>query len=208
MLGSDIKSAAEDFAKTWITAWQQGENTIESLKSKFTDMIDTMIVKSLASAIVAKRLQGIYDLVTQFTDDKSEGGVALTTDEINIIRQKTGSNLVDKINQDLTNVMNALGINYGSGNNNNLSDLQQGIQSVSEETAGALEGYMNGVSGQVYLHTTQLQQLLNNSNVSLGVQSQILLALQNGYQVQQSIQGLLEGWSSSNGRSIKVEMIK
>jgi hypothetical protein len=104
--------------------------------------------------------------------------------------------------------MNALGINYGSGKNNNLSDLQQGIQSVSEETAGAIEGYMNGMSGQVYLHTTQLQQLLNNSNVSLGVQSQILLALQNGYQVQQSIQGLLEGWSSSNGRSIKVEMIK
>ena len=59
LLGSDIKSAAEDFAKTWITAWQQGENTIESLKSKFTDMIDTMIVKSLASAIVAKRLHCI-----------------------------------------------------------------------------------------------------------------------------------------------------
>jgi hypothetical protein len=167
-----------------------------------------MIVKSLASAIVAKRLQGIYDLVTQFTDDKSEGGAALTTNEINRIRQKTGSNLVDKINQDLTNVMNALGINYGSGKNNNLSDLQQGIQSVSEETAGALEGYMNGVSGQVYLHTTQLQQLLNNSNVSLGVQSQILLALQNGYQIQQSIQNILYGWSSSNGRSVKVELLK
>ena len=206
LLGSDIKSAAEDFAKTWLDAWQNGEDTMESLKTKFTDMIDTMIVKSLASSIVAARLKNIYSMVDEFTKDTSEGGSALVTDEIAKIKSAMGTNLVDQINTDLTNIVNALGIGYGSSKTNSLSGLEQGIQNISEEQAGALEAYMNGISGQVYLHTSLLQSLLNNSNVSMGLQSQMLLQMQQGYQVQTSIQSMLNGWSSNNGRSVRVEM--
>jgi len=93
-----------------------------------------------------------------------------------------------------------------------LSNLQQGIQGITENTAGALEAYMNGVSQQVYLHSTLLTEIRDavvgfNMDVQLGVQSQILLELQNSYQVQMAIQGILQGWSSANGLAVRVEMV-
>ena len=105
-------------------------------------------------------------------------------------------------------IMSDFGVTYGDQKTSNLSGLQQGIQSITEEQAGALEGYMNGVSGQVYLHSTYLQQIAANSNVSLGTQSQMLLNLQNSYTVLMGLQQLLSGWSSQNERSVRVEIIK
>ena len=92
-----------------------------------------------------------------------------------------------------------------------LSNLQQGIQGITEDTAGALEAYMNGVSQQVYLHSDLLTQIRDavvgfDLDVQLGVQSQILLELQNSYQVQMSIQNILQGVLNPSGRAFMVEM--
>ena len=206
LVGTDIKSAAEDFANTWIDAWRSGEDAMDSLSGSFDDMIDNMIVKSLASTIVANNLQGIYDAVAAYTKEASAGGVELTAGEIqDIANLKTG--ILEGINTEMTALMSALGIKFGSSSSD-LSGLQQGIQSMSEDTGGAIESYMNGVSGQVYLHTTLLQQLIANSEVNMGTSSQILLSLQQGYQVQLAIQGLLNGALSNSGRSFRVELIK
>ena len=86
--------------------------------------------------------------------------------------------------------------------------LQQGIQNMTEDTGGALEASLNGISGQVYSQTNILQNLLNNSNVSLGTQSQILLQMRESYQIQKSIQSILTGWSNNSGRAIMVELTK
>ena len=93
-----------------------------------------------------------------------------------------------------------------------LSALQQGIQGVTETTAGALEAITSGMSQQVYYQSTLLEQIRDaiigaDSDIQLGVQGQILLQLQNSYQTQQAIQSILEGWSSPNGMSVRVEMI-
>ena len=102
--------------------------------------------------------------------------------------------------------------NFGQDSENKLSQLQQGIQSVSETTASALEAYMNSVNQQVYLHSELLTQIRDaivgaDSDIQLGVQGQILLQLQTSYQTQQAIQSILEGWSSPNGMSVRVEMV-
>ena len=94
----------------------------------------------------------------------------------------------------------------------NLSALQQGIQGITEDTAGALEAYMNGVSQQVYAHTTLLTQIRDaivgmNTDIQLGVFSQMLLQLQSSYQVQMSIQGILEGVLNPSGRAFTVELL-
>lgn len=93
-----------------------------------------------------------------------------------------------------------------------LSGLQQGIQSVTEETANALEAYMNGVSQQVYLHSNLLTQIRDavvgfDLDVQTATVSQILLQLQSSYQVQMSIQSILSGWSNPSGMAMRVEMI-
>ena len=81
-------------------------------------------------------------------------------------------------------------------------------KNIITRLAGALEALMNGVSGQVYSQSTIMQNILNNSNVSLGTQSQLLLQMRESYQIQKSIQAILTGWSNNSGQAIRVELTK
>ena len=102
---------------------------------------------------------------------------------------------------------------YGqSSDSDKLSALQQGIQGITENTANAIEAYLNGVSQQVYYHSTLLEQIrdaltLQDTDMQAGMQSQMLLQMQDSYRLQQAMYVMMNGWSSSNGQSIKVELI-
>ena len=100
---------------------------------------------------------------------------------------------------------------YGQDSTQNLSNLQQGIQSITEDTAGAIEAYLNGISQQVYLENSQLSEIKEyisnfNFDIQLGVLSEILLQLQTSYQTQNAIQSILQGWSNANGMAVRVEL--
>ena len=214
LLGNDIKSAAEDFVSTWVAAWRQGEDTMDALNKKFDGMIDNMIAKSVASYLVSKRIQRIFDAVDEMTSETSEGGAEITMNELKRIKNLIGDkSIAEQINQDLTNLYGALDIAYGvdSETNKNLSALQQGIQGVTEDTAGAIEAYMNIVAQRVFEQNLYLQEIrdhLNNFDldVQLGTLSQMLLQLQQSYQVQQNIESILTGVLNPSGRAIVVEL--
>lgn len=101
---------------------------------------------------------------------------------------------------------------FGDKTDKSLSQLQQGIQGITEDTAGALEAYMNGVSQQVYLQSDLLTQIRDvvvsyDPVLSMGLQSQMLLELQNSYQIQVAIQNILVGWSTPSGNAVQVSLI-
>lgn len=214
LLGNDIKSAAEDFVSTWVAAWRQGEDTMDALNKKFDGMIDNMIAKSVASYLVSKRIQRIFDAVDEMTSEKSEGGAEITMNELKRIKSLIGDkSIAEQINQDLTNLYGALDIAYGvdSETNKNLSALQQGIQGITEDTAGAIEAYMNGMSQQVYLQSGVLTQIRDTIlgfelDVQVATISQMLLQLQQSYQVQQSIEQVLQNVLNPSGRAFVVEL--
>ena len=113
--------------------------------------------------------------------------------------------------QEVANFLRELGLMKDDANKN-LSALQQGIQGITEDTAGAIEAYMNGVSQQVYYQSdilTQIRDILigGDGDVQLGVQAQMLLQLQQSYQVQMSIQGILEGVLTPSGQGFRVELL-
>ena len=120
----------------------------------------------------------------------------------------------ERLEQSAEMLKDALGEWYTFGQDSeekNLSALQQGIQGITEDTAGALEAYMNGVSQQVYYQSEVLTQIrdavvMMDGDVQLGTQAQMLLQLQQSYAVQMAIQTILEGWSSPNGLAVRVEM--
>ena len=94
----------------------------------------------------------------------------------------------------------------------NLSALQQGIQGITEDTAGALEGITNGISQQVYLHSDLLTQIRDavvgiDIDVQVATQAQMLLQLQQSYQVQMSIESILQGVLVPSGRAFAVELL-
>ena len=210
LLGSDIKSAAEDFVSIWVNAWRQGGDTMDALDQKFDNMIDNMIAKALASKVVAKRLQPIFDIIETITGKETDEEMQAKLKEI---KDFIGNgNFAKDIDTFLTELYGYLGIGQGVGNGKNLSALQQGIQGITEETAGALEAYMNGVSQQVYLQSDLLTQIRDavvtlDNEVAMATQTQILLQLQNNYILMQTMAALMNGWSTPSGAGIRVELI-
>lgn len=207
LLGTDVKSAAESFADSWISAWKEGTDTMANLEESFDDLITNMIVKSLASAIVGERLKSMFAMVQRFTEENSAGGVGITTEEAKQIAD-LGKELVPLINEDLKNLMGQLGIEFGSGvKDAALSSLQKGVQSVSEETAGAIEAYLNMVSGQVFQQTTILQGIWDMTNVNAGTMSQMLLQMRSSYQILQAIQVWTVNISTAAGNGVNVRIL-
>lgn len=207
LLGTDVKSAAESFADSWISAWKEGADTMENLEESFDDLITNMIVKSLASTIVGERLKSMFAMVKRFTEENSAGGVGITTEEAKQIAD-LGKELIPLINEDLKNLMGQLGIEFGSGvKDAALSSLQKGIQSVSEETAGAIEAYMNMVSQQVFQQTTIMQGIWDMTNVNAGTMSQMLLQMRSSYQILQAIQVWTVNISTAAGNGVNVRIL-
>lgn len=213
LLGGKVKDAAEEFVNTWVDAWRAGEDTMAAIDSKFDDMIDNMIMKSVASRVVANRLQKIWDTVDQVTAENSEGGASITMNELQRIKSLIGDKSISEaINEDLKALYGALNIAYGSGADKQLSALQQGIQGITEDTAGALEAITNGISQQCYLQSDLLTQIRDavvgfDIDVQTASLSQILLQLQTNYIVMQSMHSMMEGWTTPSGQGIRVELL-
>lgn len=111
----------------------------------------------------------------------------------------------------LDDILREMGLIKDATSEEALSKLQQGIQGVTEDTAGSIEAYMNIVAQRIFEQNQYLQEIRNcvisfNLDVQLGTLSQMLLQLQQSYQVQLAIQGILNGWSTPNGMAVRVEM--
>lgn len=133
-----------------------------------------------------------------------------TPDDVEGIRQSKDE-WYGEVKEIFESYMDAFGIKYGQDASKSLSALQQGIQGVTEDTAGAIEGYMNIVAQRVFEQNLYLQEIrdhLNNFDldVQLGTLSQMLLQLQQSYQVQQNIESILTGVLNPSGRAIVVEL--
>ena len=112
---------------------------------------------------------------------------------------------------ELEDILGEMGLIKDATSEEALSKLQQGIQGVTEDTAGAIEAYMNIVAQRVFEQNLYLQEIrdhLNNFDldVQLGTLSQMLLQLQQSYQVQQNIESILTGVLNPSGRAIVVEL--
>lgn len=214
LTGSDIKSAAEEFVDAWVDAWRAGETTLDAINEKMDEMIMNLIKKAASSAIVEKIIRPLYDAIDKYTSEESEGGVNLTTGEIQALAMLS-KNLGVETNDALGafyRSLEALGaVTKNVDGSSELSALQQGIQGITEDTAGALEAYMNGVSQQVYLQSDLLTQIrdtiaMYDLDIQVATIGQILLQLQASYQVQMSINNILSGVLNPSGMAFNVEL--
>lgn len=101
---------------------------------------------------------------------------------------------------------------YGENNTKELSALQAGIKGITEEQASALEAYWNSNTQQQFLQSDLLTQIRDavvgfDIDVQTASLSQILLQLQTNYVVMQSMQSMMEGWTTPSGQGIRVELI-
>lgn len=188
--GNEYKATESGFERTWLTLGEKWEEiTYEQWKKMMEDNM--------------KNAEGELKKATTPTMDDVRNYAGML---------RGVSPELEAYMDDLENILREMGLIKDTTSEKALSSLQQGIQGVTEDTAGAIEAITSGMSQQIYKQSDLLTQIRDavigmDVDVSVGVMSQILLQLQSSYQTQNAIRSIMEGWSSANGMSVRVEMI-
>lgn len=150
---ANYKSAAEEFAKTWVDAYNEGSDALEALNDKFDEYIQNLIVKQATQRIVGKMLEPLFKKIDNAVEQGSDGG----NNGLNLVKAEldnimtTGKDKLKGVSDMLKSFVDGLG--YKPKGSSNISALQQGIQSVTESTAQALESILNSI--RYYVATQQ-----------------------------------------------------
>lgn len=139
MSDSDATSAPKSFAESWIDAYKQFAFTSGAIKEKFREMIDSMVVNSLAAKIIQGILQPIFDDIDRLAqegEELSEQDIAKIAAETEVATEK-----IDTAMQALMQRLAAAGINMRATG----SDLS----GISKDIAGASEESINGLAAGI-----------------------------------------------------------
>lgn len=150
---SSYKSAAEAFSEAWVDAFSEGSDALEALNNKFDEYFNTMLTKQLMNRAASKYIQPILEAFDKAVSEGSEGGnsgLDVTKKELEGIKELKDKNLA-LFNEYAKNLMDVL--NVKPAGSSNISALQQGIQSVTESTAQALESILSSL--RYYVATQQ-----------------------------------------------------
>lgn len=150
---SNYKSAAEAFSEAWVDAFNEDSDALEALNNKFDEYFNTMLTKQLMNRATSKYIQPILEAFDKAVSEGSEGGnngLDVTKKELEGIKELKDKNLA-LFNEYAKNLMDVL--NVKPTGSSNISALQQGIQSVTESTAQALESILNSI--RYYVATQQ-----------------------------------------------------
>lgn len=137
--GTDLTSAAEDFAKSWIDAYREFSSTTSAMKEKFKEMIDNMVVKSLAGQVMQNILKPVFDAIDEYSKD----GALTEKDIANIAAMSVAK--TEEINTAMTALMERLtaaGVNIRA-TGSSLSGISKDIAGASEESINALASGIN-----------------------------------------------------------------
>ena len=156
-LGTDLTSAARDFANAWIDAYKEFGSTTDAMKEKFQDMIQNMIVESFAAKVIQTALQPIFDSIDNLTKD----GVLDVSDATKIAEMTDVA--VGNIDVGMTNLMNALsqaGLSV-RGMGGNLTGISRDIATASEESILGLAAGINTQNFYISQVPTKLDTIIS-----------------------------------------------
>ena len=101
--GTDLTSAAKDFANAWIEAYKEFGSVTDAMSEKFNDMIQEMVENSVAAQVMQRLLKPIFDEI----DRRAREGGELSTEDIAAI-SKMATEQIPAINDAMTTLMNSL----------------------------------------------------------------------------------------------------
>ena len=160
---SNFKSATQEFADAWVDAFNEGSDALEALEGKFDDYFNNLLKKQLmmrAADAYIKPILAAFDAAVAEGSAGGNNGLDVTEEELNRIKELKDTNLA-LFDEYAKGLMEILGVSPTTSAS--LSDLQQGIQSLSESTGQALESLLNSIRFFVAQQSTDvaaIRQLL------------------------------------------------
>ena len=168
LTGTNLTSAAEDFAKAWMDAYISFGDTTEAMQKRFGDMMQNMIINAMLSSIMQRWLKSTFDMIDRMWAD----GVA-TPDEIAAVWRE-GQKAVEGANSEAEatmEILKSLGLNL-QNTESNLTGLSKGVASITEDTALILGGYLDSIRFKLFQYIDFMMLPENRPTMSLLIQSQ------------------------------------
>ena len=142
MAGTDLTSAAKEFAEAWLDAYLEFGNTTDAIKEKFKDMMKDMIVNSVLARVVQQKLKPIFDYIDNQLYDKDGNMIGSL---------ETVWNMMKAVTDTLPDELEAIYTNMGSwagelrATESELTGISKGVAQASEESVVTLSGYANSI---------------------------------------------------------------
>lgn len=133
---ANYKSAAQQFVDAWLDAYKQTGSGLDALQDTFDDFYENMVKKQLLYRGTQKILEPLLKLF-----DNAVADYTVTEDEANELKDFFAKNVKGQLDELYTSLADIFGI----GKNVELSDLQKGIQNITEAQAAAIESYLNSI---------------------------------------------------------------
>lgn len=149
MAGTDLTSAAKEFAEAWLDAYLEFGNTTDAIKEKFKDMMKSMVINSVLARIVQQKLKPIFDYIDNQLYDK-EGNMIGSLDTV--------WSMMKAVTDTLPGELEAIYTNMGSwagelrATEGELTGISKGVAQASEESVVTLSGYANSI---LYYHVQE-----------------------------------------------------
>lgn len=205
---SNYKDAAQEFADAWLDAYNEFSDTLSAIQNKMDDFFNKLIKTQLMQRAAKKYIEPILKALDEAVTEESEGGFELTQQEYARLQQLQKEQLKG-FDQYAKSLMEALGIKPGSSSG--LSKLQQGIQSITENTGAAIKSLLNSIRFFVAQQANDLaaiRALMDASNGSGMYNSPVLTELRNQTAILNRIYRTLTDITSPNhpkaGYGVKV----
>lgn len=147
------KEAAQEFIDEWLDAYKETGDGLDALKDKWTEYFDTILKKQM----MMKAFSKFMDPVMDYIDSALEDG------EVTVEEWEKAQDMSEEASAKLNEFLKKMADQYGVDINidgDNLSGLSKGIQSITEETALALESLLNSMRFFVSDSNTQLKNIL------------------------------------------------
>ena len=181
-LGTDLTSAARDFANAWIDAYKEFANTTDAMKEKFQDMIQNMIVESLIAKVMERALKPVFEMVENMGDSDFYSN-SFWSQLMTEMNKATENGVVGA--QNIMGILESIGINLrdtGTG----LTGISRDIASASEESILGLAAGINTQNFYISQVPTKLDTIIGllrggSAVVDSGVNVQDLITIQNQF---------------------------
>ncbi len=142
-IGADeYKSAAQDFVNAWLDAFEETGDGLSGLEEEFDDMVKNMILATAVSKAMDAFMAPLFTMI----DEAVEGGV--TQEELDEIMAEAAE-IMPELSAFLEELYTGLGVTSDS-DTSDLTGLQTGLESLTEDTGSEIIAYMNTIRFELY----------------------------------------------------------
>lgn len=139
MLGTDLTSAARDFAKAWIDAYKEFGSTADAMSEKFHEMIENMVVEGAMAKVMERALKPMFDMIDNMGEEDFYNEAfwknVVSTAEQGAKDADAGASTLMKFLEQAGISMRALG--------GDMTGISREIAGASEESINGLAAMMN-----------------------------------------------------------------